>query len=189
MARPSQACFPQTAQKARVQTPRVSARVEAQPASEAGPGHQLAEAVGERVVMRSCSFERIGTGRGNPVCAVDADRLEWGGSVAADEQGMIGRSPASPSSQPCRRGEALVPETLPRLPQTEWAPAVWAVQHGWPRRLVTHRTAGRRSWRSSSSSWNAILGRLSLAGGTLGGGRAATRRHAVELEDFQGRRC
>lgn len=189
MVCPSQTCFPQAAPMAQGQTPRVSARVEAQPATEAGPGHQLAVVVGEYAEMRSCSFERIGTALGKPVCALKADRPECGDSVAADEQGMIGHSPASPSCQPCRLAEVLVPETLPRLSQVEAAPAVWAVQDGWQCCLVTHRAAGRRSRRSSSSAWNAILGRLSLADGTLGGRRAATRRHVGELADCQGRRC
>lgn len=125
---PSQTCFPHVSKMAWGQTPRVPAGVEAQPASEAGPGHQLAVAVGEYVVMKRCSFETIGTARGNhPLCAFDGDRPKCGGSVAADVQGMIGHSPASPLSQSCCPVVVQVPETLPRLSQPEVAPAVWAV--------------------------------------------------------------
>lgn len=141
MAGPSQTCFPQT--------PKVSVRVEAQPATGAGAGRQLAVAVVGHAVMRSCSFETSGTGLGSPGCASNVDRPECGGQAAAGVPQRIDCSAVSPSSQLCL--PRLVPETLPRLSQADTPPAVWAVQGGQHRclRRRRNRRAGRRSRRST----------------------------------------
>lgn len=115
------------------------------------------------------------------MCVSDENRLERGGRVAAGVRGMIDQSAASPSTQ---RYSREVPETLPKLSHPDTSPAVWAVLNGWHCCLGRHRRAGRRSKRSTPSTWNAISSGVSLAIGTRRTG--GTRAHLVNSRRLKG---